>query len=353
MKINQIDTPALILEKRVFEENCQTMNRLLEGTGMALRPHYKSHKCPAIAQYQLRHGAKGITCAKLSEAEDLARYGVADILIANQVVQPEKLDRLAVLAGQCRLTVCIENEENVLALEAAAAKRGVTLYCLVEYEIGMGRCGVQTHDQVLSLARFISSQPHLVYEGIQAYAGNLAHEPDPTVRSVATRVIEEDLSKLKAYLIDNGLPPKEISGGSTGTVETKPQDSVYTEMQCGSYIFIDRAYRDIGVAFENALFLLTTVISTKPDRIVTDGGVKSLGMDQGEPVFVGYEGYPIVMSEEHGQVAISGHTYRINDKILYIPGHCCTTINVHDQIYLVDGDDVVEVWDVVSRGKSQ
>lgn len=353
MKVSQIETPALIVEKHIFDENMAAMSRLLEHTSMALRPHYKSHKCVTIAKLQLAAGAKGITCAKLSEAEDLAQAGVGDILIGNQVVQPEKIGRLAVLAGKTRLTVCVDSPDNVLQLEQAMSAQGSTLYVLVEYEIGMQRCGVEAHAQVVELARLIAAQSHLRFEGVQAYAGHMAHQKDRAVRQQSAEAIEMDLRALKTELTAAGLPPKEISGGSTGTVELKPGDSVYTEMQCGSYLFMDRAYGELNLGFQNALFLLTTVISTKPDRIVTDGGVKSLGMDQGDPVFVGYEGLPINMSEEHGQVKAPGHTARVGDKIRYIPGHCCTTINLHDVLYLVDGEDVADIWPVTSRGKAQ
>lgn len=353
MNISQIETPALIVERKTFYENMAAMDRLLAHTGMALRPHYKSHKCVAVSKLQLAAGAKGITCAKLSEAEDLAQAGVRDILIANQVVQSEKMGRLAVLANKTRLTICVDDPGNVLQLERAMAVQGGTLYVLVEYEIGMERCGVETHDEVIRLARLIDAQPHLRFEGVQAYAGHLAHQKDRAVRKQATEEIEADLKTLITELEAAGLAPKEISGGSTGTVELKPGDSVYTEMQCGSYLFMDCAYKALELEFRNALFLLTTVISVKPDRIVTDGGVKSLGMDQGEPEFVGYEGLPVGMSEEHGQVEAPGHTVKVGDKIRYIPGHCCTTINVHDILYLVDGEDVVDVWQVTSRGKAQ
>lgn len=353
MKVSQLETPALILERSIFEENLHTMQMLLSKTNMALRPHYKSHKCPTIAKIQLAHGAKGITCSKLSEAEDLAQCGIEDILIANQVTQPEKLGCLAALSRKCHLTVCVDMAENVLSLERAMAALDTQLYCLVEYEVGMRRCGVASHEDVIELAKLISAQPHLIFEGIQAYAGNLSHEGSLTARQTGSDLIEKDLRILKDKLVAAGLPPKEISGGSTGTVATKPCESIYTEMQCGSYIFMDRAYRDMELCFQNALFLLTTVISTKPDRIVTDGGVKSLGMDQGDPVFVGFEGLPIIMSEEHGQVAAPGHNCQVNEKLRYIPGHCCTTVNAHDRIYVVDGENVLDIWPVVSRGKSQ
>ena len=353
MKISQIETPALILEKSIFEENIRTMKALMAKTNMALRPHYKSHKCPVIARRQIAEGAKGIVCAKLSEAEDLAQCGIADILIANQIVQPEKLGRLGTLAKKCRLTVCVDCEENILELEKYMAAADATLYCLVEYEIGMGRCGVESHEEVMDMAKLISAQPHLVFEGVQAYAGNMAHEPELSVRKAETERIEQDLSLLKEALSKAGFAPKEISGGSTGTVETKPAESMYTEMQCGSYIFMDRAYRDLSLGFRNALFLLTTVVSVKKDRIVTDGGTKSLGMDQGNPVFVSFEDAPVQMSEEHAQCTAMNHGLSLKDKIRLIPGHCCTTVNLHEKIYVVDGEDVVDIWPVTSRGKSQ
>lgn len=353
MKVSQIETPALIVERKIFDENMAIMDRLLTHTSMALRPHYKSHKCVEISRMQLAAGAKGITCAKLSEAEDLAQAGVQDILIANQVIQAEKMGRLAVLANKTRLSICVDTAENVLQLERAMAAQGGVLYVLVEYEIGMQRCGVTTHEEVIELAKLIAAQPHLQFEGVQAYAGHMAHQKDYAVRKQSAEDIEADLTVLKEKLVKAGLTPKEISGGSTGTVELKPGNSIYTEMQCGSYLFMDRAYWELNLGFKNSLFLLTTVISTKPDRIVTDGGVKSLGMDQGDPVFVGYEGLPIRMSEEHGQVQAPGHSAKVGDKLRYIPGHCCTTINSNDMIYLVDGDEVVDIWHITSRGKSQ
>ena len=241
MKVIQIDTPALILEKSIFEENRRTMASLMDRTGIALRPHYKSHKCPTIAKLQLSDGAIGICCAKLSEAEDLADCGIEDIFIANQIVQSEKMGRLAVLAARCHLSVCVDSPENILKLEAAVAGTGSRLRCLVEYEVGLKRCGVETHEEVLTLAKLISQQPHLTFGGVQAYAGNMAHEPDLALRQSETARIEQDLIALKEKLVAVGLPPEEIGGVSTGTMETKPAGSVYTAAQCGSYILMDRA----------------------------------------------------------------------------------------------------------------
>ncbi|MEA4972741.1 D-threonine aldolase [bioreactor metagenome] len=353
MKINDLETPALILDRKAFEANLDKMDALLKNTSMKLRPHYKSNKCSEIAKMQITRGASGITCAKLGEAEDLAKAGIKNILIANQVVQLSKIKKIAELAKSCYLIVCVDKTENIVELSLAATEAGSQIHCLVEYEVGMKRCGVDTYEEFLELAKIIDKCDGLVFEGIQAYAGHMAHEHSKEVRIAETIRIENEITGLKKYVEENGFKVKEVGGGSTGTVEQKPKESVYTDIQAGSYIFMDNAYRQLNLGFKNALFVLTTVISTKKDRVVTDTGVKSLGMDQGNPIFLGVpEDSPISMSEEHGAVYCE-HNFNLNDKLLYIPGHCCTTVNIFDEIYVVDGDDVIDCWKVTGRGKAQ
>lgn len=352
-KVSQIETPALILEQSIMEENMRRMDALLEKTGMRLYPHYKSHKCPQLADMQIRHGAAGMTCAKLSEAEDLSATGVKTIVLANQIVQPEKLARLAALAGHCRLSVCVDSAENILALERAAAAASTTVYVLVELEVGMRRCGVVDPAEFLKLAKLVANQSHLVFEGIQAYAGHLAHETDAALRHREIRKIEQKVKNLKAFLQQNGLPVHEICGGSTGTAADKPHDTVYTQLQAGSYLFMDCAYELLGLAFHPALFLLTTVISVRPDWIVTDSGVKSLSMDQLPPRFPDLPQVKFSLSEEHTTLFTPSNNWKIGDRLRCIPGHCCTTINLADRIYLVDQENVINTLHVVSRGKAQ
>lgn len=353
MNIHEIETPALILDRHALEKNLQEMDRLLERSPMTLYPHYKSNKCPRIAQMQMRRGAGGITCAKLSEAEDLADAGIPTIVIANQVVQAEKLPRLAALAGRCDLTVCVDDAENVLALEQAMAAASGRLRVLVEYEVGMRRCGVETPEAFLSLARLIDAQPHLMFEGIQAYAGHLSHESDAARRKTELLDIEERVRKLKAFVEQNGLPVRNVCGGSTGTAADKPLDTAYTQLQAGSYLFMDATYETLDLRFQQALYLLMTVISVKEDRVMLDGGVKSLSMDQASPVFPSLLDAEIIFSEEHTTLLARDTGLKPGDKVRCIPGHCCTTMNIHDRIYLVDGDDVVDVWPITSRGKAQ
>lgn len=352
MRLSQLETPALILDLDAFEENIKTMKDFIESAGLILRPHYKSHKCTAIAHRQIAAGAKGITCAKLGEAEDLANAGIENILIANQIVQPSKIARVAYLAGCCYLTVCVDNGDNIYALEKAASEQGTTIYCLVEFEVGMNRCGVDTFEKFYELAELISKCPHLVFEGIQAYAGQLSHETDYEKRKAEIEIIEQKIEELRGYIEQRGLHVKEISGVSTGTVEFRKEGSVYTEIQAGSYIFMDAAYNSLNLNFKNSLFVLTTVISKKSNLIVVDAGKKSISVDQAMPVFKELPQLPVDMSEEHIAVSIEGHNIALGDKLMLIPGHCCTTVNLYSHLYLVRNGRVEDKIPVTSRGKS-
>lgn len=214
----------------------------------------------------------------------------------------------------------------------------------------MYRCGVITQEDCLALARQITACSNLQFDGIQAYAGNLAHEEDTKRRKAESEKVEMRLRALKNYLESNGISVREISGISTGTVSFHGADSVYTEVQAGSYLFSDMSYRAVGVDFRNSLFVLTSVMSKHEGAIITDVGVKSLGMDQRLPAFLGYEQYRLELSEEH--CALYGDfDLNVGDQLLLIPGHCCTTVNLYDYLYFVRSGKVVDRAAVTSRGK--
>ena len=353
MRIEHIETPALILDLDVMERNMDVMDKLLEGSGARLRPHYKSNKCTAIAHMQMAWGAKGICCAKLSEAEDLALSGIPDILIANQITEASKIARMAYLAGCCWLTVCVDDPANVEALQRAAAVQNTVIHCLVEYDIGMDRCGVHTREEFAALARQIRECPNLRFDGIQAYAGNLAHQEDPDVRKQESDKVEAKLIDLIGYLGAQGIPVEEVSGVSTGTVEFHLKDTVYTEIQAGSYLFMDAAYRAVGVGFEHSLFVLASVVSRAGGGVITDAGLKSVSVDQRPPRFSGYEDHDVDMSEEHCAIYGEGLPQKVGDRMLLIPSHCCTTVNLHDHIYFVRKGQVVDRVPVTGRGHSR
>lgn len=350
MNISGINTPALILDVNALRANSEAMKRLLSGSRIKLRPHYKSHKCAALAKWQMENGAIGMTCAKLSEAEDLCDCGVEDILIANQIVDPAKIRRLADLAKHCRLTVCVDGEETVSRLSAAAVASGSTVHCLVEYEIGMERCGVASHRAVLGLAKQILSCDNLSFDGLQVYAGHLSHLEDEALRKRLTRENVQRIKALIAFLKENGVEVKTVSGGSTGTAELKAASDLYTELQAGSYLFMDATYRLLNLPFQNALFLLTTVVSQREGLTVVDAGVKTCGVDQGMPLPFAGKVERIVASEEHFQLHGYTETALVGDRIRLIPAHCCTTVNLHDKIYLVDGDKVMDRIIITSKG---
>lgn len=351
MLVSQLQTPALLVDLDILERNQEKMQALANSLGVALRPHYKSHKCTYFAHMQMAAGAKGITCAKLSEAEDLIEAGIENVLIANQIVEPGKLMKLAQLAACCYLTVCVDNQENIDALEQAACAFDSTIHCLIEYEIGMGRCGVDTPEQVLHLAQRIQEHPHLVFEGIQAYAGNLAHETDFATRQSKSQEVEVRLQQLLAYLNAHGVTVKEVSGTSTGTVQFRQPGTVYTELQPGSYLFMDTAYGVFLETFAHSLFMLTTVVHTEAGKIICDAGMKSLSTDQGTPWLEADPKAPVEMSEEHSTFCTDAAA-AVGDKLRLIPNHCCTTINLNSFLYLTRQGKVVDKIPITSRGKS-
>ncbi len=358
MLLSQLETPALVLDEAALEQNEAAMSALLAGSRLKLRPHYKSHKCASIAHRQIARGAVGMTCAKTEEAEDLADSGIEDILIANQVVDPAKLRRLAELAKKCRLTVCVDDGENARALSAAAIVAGSVIHVLVEFEIGMERCGVTSPDAYLALARLVDSLPGLSYEGIQAYAGHVSHMTDEAERRALTRSNEEKLRALIALLAENDITACTVSGGSTGTAALKAEGGVYTELQAGSYMFLDSTYRKLELPFCNSLFLLATVVSCRPGLAVLDAGVKSLGVDQDDPIILAEDGGVIragrlEVNEEHLKLFDPDRALSLGQRVRLIPGHCCSTVNLHDRIYLFRGDRVVDRIPVTARGRSR
>ena len=352
MTIDRLQTPALLLDQSAFQANREAMKQILKDSCVSLRPHYKSHKCAAIAHMQIADGAVGMTCAKLSEALDLADSGIDDILIANQITDPRKITAGAALAGDCRLTVCVDTAENILQWEKAAAYAGTVVHMLVEYELGMQRCGVSGNHEVLQLAEQIIACPHLRFDGLQAYAGHVSHMESVEQRIRHTEENSRKLRDLLKILEKAGIPVHTISGGSTGTAALKAREGLYTELQAGSYLFMDSTYRTLGLPFRNALTIYSTVVSTGPDLLVCDAGVKSCGVDQGMPVPVDFCAREIVASEEHFQLHHPSRLYRVGDRIRLIPGHCCSTVNLYDRIYLTDGSRVIDRIAVTARGCS-
>ncbi len=357
MKTLDLPTPALIADTDIIQDNMRQMAELLRGSPLRLRPHYKSHKCAALAHRQITSGAIGMTCAKLSEAEDLIYSGIDDVLLANQVTEPEKIARLAWLARLCRLTVCVDDEENAKALSRAAVYAGSTVHCLVEYDLGMKRCGVRTVEKYLDVTEAILKLPNLTYDGIQAYAGHASHTVSAAERESMTRENEERVAILKNALQSRGVAVHTVSGGSTGTAVFKASGGVYTELQAGSYLFLDSTYAQLTLPFRNSLYVLSGVVSRNGDAVILDCGVKSLGADQDDPILLDAQGRRIPgrceLNEEHLKLYDSPWKPALGEKAFIIPGHCCSTVNLYDHLTLFSGSSVTERLEITGRGKSQ
>jgi D-serine deaminase-like pyridoxal phosphate-dependent protein len=358
--IEDIETPALILDLDLLEENIRVMAEFFKGRKARLRPHFKTCKCPNVAHLQLAAGAKGITCAKAGEAEVLVNAGVRDILVANQVVDTDKIYRLACMArAGTKITVAVDRVENVDSLSAVARAVGSTLYVLVEIDVGMSRCGVGSEKEALELALRIGRAGGLVFEGIQAYEGHLVYDTlQPTrltdaVKREGVRKMEEKVGGIKKYLEAHRIPVKEISGGGTGTYHITGDDTIWTEIQAGSYVFMDNVYSRAGLPFRNSLSVLTTVIHKRSGAAVTDAGLKVCTIDHGLPSIKDRPELKITgLSEEHGLISDPQDELQYLQKIEYIPSHCCTTVNLHDQYCCVRGGWLEAVWPISGRGKS-
>lgn len=349
-----LDTPALVLDLDVLEANIAYMARFMAGASANLRPHAKTHKCAEIARRQLAAGAVGITCAKLGEAEALAHVA-PDILIANQIVGPTKISRLVKLRRQTDVMVAVDNPENVDALSQAAVAAGVTLRLLVEVDVGMGRCGVSTAEEALALARRVDAAPGLVFTGLQGYEGHTVMAPDFEQRKAAAEKAMAHLTSVRRFIEDSGLPVSIVSGGGTGTYNITGNYPGVDEVQAGSYVTMDARYSGIVPEFKPAMTVLATVIS-KPtsERVITDAGMKSITPEFGMPPVARPEGLTTVkLSEEHGTLDGPGAaSLRLGDKVELIPSHGCTTINLHERYYIVQGERVVDVWPIDARGRS-
>jgi 3-hydroxy-D-aspartate aldolase len=361
MAVDEICTPALIVDLDAFERNVRTMADFVRRAGVRLRAHAKTHKSADIARYQIEQGgACGICCQKASEAEALVEAGITDVLVSNEVTDPKMIDRLAGLCAKARVIVCVDDAANVADLSAGAARHGVTLECLVEIDVGAGRCGVAPGMEAAKLAQRIAAAPHLTFAGLQAYHGPAQHLRDFVERRAA---IEDAVAMTRdtvAQLAAAGLSCPIVGGAGTGSYQFEGTSGVYNELQCGSYVFMDADYgriRDESGApiatFANSLFILTSVMShAKPDIAVCDAGLKAQSVDSGLPVVYGRTDMTYIKcSDEHGVIADTHGALRINDKLRLVPGHCDPTCNMHDWFVGVRGGRVECLWPVTARGR--
>jgi D-serine deaminase-like pyridoxal phosphate-dependent protein len=359
MRVDQVDTPALLLDLDAFEHNLRHLNQTLAGRAVRVRPHAKSHKCPRIALRQVELGAVGVCCQKVSEAEALVRGGVRDVLIANEVVGAPKLQRLAALAREARVGVCVDDASNVSDLATAVRAAGSQPDVYVEVDVGARRCGVAPGTPAVALAQAVT-RAGLRFAGVHAYQGAAQHLRTPAERAVAIGKAVEMVQATVALLNGAGLTPDVITGAGTGTYLLEAASGVYNEIQPGSYVFMDADYgRNLGDdgrpvhEFQQSLFILAGVMSRPVSgRAVVDVGLKAHSVDSGMPAVVGVEGARYTRaSDEHGVIELDGPgEVRLGQKLRLVPGHCDPTVNLYDWLVCCRGERVEDIWPISARG---
>ncbi len=354
--VTDIPTPALVIDVPAMDRNIQGMARFFAAGPCRLRPHFKAHKTPEIARRQLAAGSvTGLTCATVSEAE-IAAPLAADILIANEMLGPGKCDRVAALARERSITIAADSVEGLDQMAAAARRAGVRVGVLVDLNVGQNRCGVAPGEAALALARQVVATAGLQLRGVMGYEGHLQPLADRTERETRTRQAMQALVATAQLLRDHGLPCDIVSAGGTGTHDISGRVPGVTEIQAGSYALMDDDYARLGLPFEQALFVLGTIISRpSPERCVADCGHKATTKDHGLPSVDGLDGASVVsLNDEHATIALPpGAAVAIGDRVRLRPSHIDPTVNLHDVFYALEGDRVIDVWPIAARGYAE
>ena len=351
--LEQIDTPALIVDLDAAEANIKALQDWCDANGTNARPHVKTHKSPYWARKQIEAGAIGVCAAKVGEAEAMVAGGVKDILVANQIVGPIKIPRLVALAHQAAIGVVVDDAENVRDLSDTASRAGVEIGVLVDINVRINRTGVEPGEPAVELVRSVVDAPGVRFDGLMGYEGHVTPE-----EQAQTDAVETWLGKLQAAIIaveEAGYPVEVVSGAGTTTYRASGSHERVTEVQCGTYIFMDGAYGPEAPEFTTALTVISQVMSRPvPERAVIDIGLKSVSVDSGPPVVFDRPGAEISrMAEEHGILSLEdkARNLKVGDRVRLLPMHGDTTINQHSHYFGVRNGILEDVIPISARGR--
>lgn len=354
MTTRDLETPALLLDLDAMERNHKRIMDYLTTASAALRPHTKTHRTPALAQWQIEHGARGICCGNLGEAEVMIAAGIRDVLVTKEIVQPQQIARVAELARDSEIIVVVDDAGVVGCFAGVAQRAGVQIRVMVEVDIRLGRAGVQPGEPARALARQVDAARGLRFVGLMGYDGSM-HNLDAVERAEQCRLALEKLVATKELIERDGIAVNIVSSGATSTFKTAGSFPGVTEVQAGSYFTGDARYLAEWSDFECALSVLTTVISRPNARRVTiDAGQKKLSSDAGLPLVKNRDGERLMaLNEEHGILDAyqSAQSLRVGDQIEVLPSHGGTTITLYDKLYGVRGERVETVFEIKGQGK--
>jgi D-serine deaminase-like pyridoxal phosphate-dependent protein len=348
-----VTTPALRLDLDKATRNIETMAAKFRELPAELRPHIKVHKSPQLARMQVAAGAVGVACATAWEVVVMAEAGIADVLLANQVIQDDKIQALVACARDHRITVVVDDLRNVDQLAKGAAVGGAQLEVLIEIDVGMGRCGVRTKEDALPLAERVAELPALTLRGLQGYEGHCMLEPDRAKRLADAGAANEKVIEAFDFLAERGHPVEIISAGGTGTYFITGANPRIDEVQAGSYTLMDCFHDNlVPGGFEVAMTVAGTVISRQGRTVVLDCGRKAVGIDFVTPPLVAYPEATIrYYAEEHCLADFPGEPpLDLGDVAEVMAGYGPTTVNLHDAFFVLEDEVVTDVWPVTPRG---
>jgi D-serine deaminase-like pyridoxal phosphate-dependent protein len=346
-----LSTPALLIDLDVFDSNVAAMTELLRGSGKTVRPHVKTHRTPELAKRQLGGPAVGLTCATVGEAEVMVAVGISDVFIANEVVDPAKIARIAELARSSRIMVAADDPGPVQALSVAARRAGVTIGVLIDVDILLHRCGVASIPEAVSLAKTIEASPGLRLAGLMGYEGRVRLGTEKRAERIDSAY--RALRDARAALLEAGLPVEVVSAAGTSTLREAIADPTITEIQAGVYCLMEPELLVMDLPFRCAAYIRGTVISRHHGRFVIDIGRRVVGVEYGPPVPVGVTATNVLVSDEHSTITLHGEGPALGSTIDLIPGQIRTTFNLHDRVWVYRGGKVVDCWPVSARGASQ
>jgi 3-hydroxy-D-aspartate aldolase len=361
----RLDTPALLLDLDAMARNIARMAQCAAGRGVGLRPHVKTHKSVEIARRQLAAGAIGVSCVTLGEAETMAMAGLPGVLITSPIVTAGKICRLVELASGAapgEVMVVVDHPRNVDDLAAAAGALAHPLHVLIDYAAGYGRTGAADAAAVLALARRVESHPTLHLRGLQAYAGNIQHIGERERRTAAAAAVRSSVRQVIEAAAAAGIRFGIVTGGGTGSHDLDAQDDLFTELQVGSYVFMDADYSAVlaagaaSTAFDVALLVQAAVVSVnQPGWVTVDAGTKAFATDSGVPLVAGGPLAGAVYAfagDEHGRLeVVAGQRPQLGDRVEFVTPHCDPTVNLHGVYHVVSGDTLVDIWPVDARGR--
>ena len=355
--VEELDTPALVMDLSAMESNIQTVHSFFHDRPAKLRPHVKTHNCPAIGHLQLAGGGTvgGICVARVGQAEVFAQNGFTDILVANEVVTLSTIARLCGLAHRSKVTVAVDSPVNVEDLSRAAQAQGVTLNVLVDINCRLNRCGVEPGQPALELSRVVSKAKGLRLAGLMAYEGGIFVEEHQALVEETKKAIQPVLDT-RELLEGDGLEVETVSVGGTHNYEIAGAMDGVTEVQAGSYVVTDHFYRKYRPHLKHALRVLGTVISCPEEgTAVADVGHKAISADLGLPVVDGIDGITVRrLSAEHTILDLPEQAdapLDLGAKLWLVPYDAETCINLYNYMYAVREGRLQAIWEISARGR--